>query len=226
MARHLVIAIALAVSTTPLLSRAAAAPQPPNPPSGIYRIQQRVADGVVLVQRTLYLAFDNDKVTGYYDNPYPRPVETDVDQTCRFFLSGKLTTPDTIELSAQHPDDQFVAGVSLKLRPDGAWTVTVNGVTGNRSYLPNCPVPSLLSGDVVKLGDTRPWRMVGYVSKPRAVLHTDATDSSATTAYLVNHDPVAIQSLQGDWLQVVYLARDHELVRWLRSADVYYHLEH
>lgn len=225
MSRALAFAIAFVSTALPLASLAATTPATPNDASGIYDIQPRDDQGVPLPHRKLFLAFEGDDVTGYYDNPYPQPEDADVDDTCRFFLSGKQTEKATVTLSADYPGDGVASDIVLTKRSDGAWLVTVKGTRTDASRLPNCSVPSLVSRDVVKLVSTRPWRIVGRASQPTVPLYSEPSIDKKTKGYLVDRDPVAIQTIQGEWTQIDYLAKDHELVRWVKSTDVYYYLE-
>nr|WP_199043489.1 hypothetical protein [Dyella sp. ASV24] len=225
MSRAIALAAVFVTTALSLASPAATTPATPNGASGVYDIQPRNDHSVELPHRKLYLAFEGDDVTGYYDNAYPQPADADVDDTCRFFLSGKQTAPATVTLSADYPGDGVASDIVLSKRPDGAWLVTVKGTHADASRLPNCSVPSLISGDVVKLASARPWRIVGRASKPTVPLYSEPSTDKKTKGYLVDLDPVAIQTIQGEWTQIDYLAKDHELVRWVKSTDVYYYLE-
>lgn len=203
----------------------AAAPPAKDAASGVYDILPRTDHGQPLAHRKLYLAFDGDAVTGYFDNPYPQPEEADVDDTCRFVLTGNKAAQGRLELSAQYPGDDYSSSIVLTPRPDGAWSVTVKGIVDHPDYLPNCSNPSLVSGDLIKLAAAHPWRIIGYIDKPKATLYSEPSMDKATKGYLVKLDPVALQVMQGEWSQVDYLGKDHELVRWIRTMDMYYYLE-
>jgi hypothetical protein len=225
MLRTTLLAFTLAIAATPIVSSAAGLPTAPNEFSGIYEIQPRSVYGVTLAHRKLYLAVSGDDVTGYFDNPYPQPEDADVDDTCSFFLSGKMTSPDTLELSADYPTADAASTIVLKKRHDGAWTVAVKGASGNASYLPNCSNQTLVSGDIAKLATARPWQIIGRIDHAKAILYSEPSMDKKTNAYLVNLDPVAIQVFKGEWHQIDYIGKDRELVRWIRASDIYYFLE-
>ncbi|WP_179400564.1 hypothetical protein [Burkholderia guangdongensis] len=202
--------------------------------SGIYELSPRTSDdGVALPGRKLFLAVTDTSITGYYDNPSPGPKKAGVDDTCRFFLQGNTDdklSPNRIELfpetwdtkNTSHPPGTIV----LEKRKDGTWRVTPEYhdvvYTGP---LEHCPRPSIVRGDILRLVSARPWSIIGSLMNAKVALYSEPADDKMTKAYLIEHDPVAIQARRMGWMQIDYIGKDHELIRWMKNtAVVYYNL--
>ncbi|MBN3723664.1 hypothetical protein [Burkholderia sp. Ac-20379] len=225
MLRKALFSLMLVAAATPGMSNGATPESAYSALAGIYDIQPRSVYGEMLAHRKLYLAFTGDDVTGFFDNPYPQPDDADVDNTCRFFLSGKMTSGNRMDLVATEFDSSTpTSQIALTKQHDGTWRVAVDGPRGHAADLPNCAVPSMVSGDVVKLADPRPWQIVGKIGTAKAPLYSEPSADKQTRAYLIESDPVAIQITQGEWTQIDYIGKHRELVRWARSSDLYYYL--
>ncbi|MEM5446684.1 MULTISPECIES: hypothetical protein [Paraburkholderia] len=187
--------------------------------SGAYTL--RTVAGTQLDYRKLFLSFDGDRVSGFFDNPFTQPASNDPDAnpTCRFFLTGKLSSAGEVKLDTWYPTergkaDETGASVALKKRSDGTWIATLSGA------LPNCDVPTIATGDFLKLDTPQPWRVINYVAVPKSILYSAPADSSRTKAYLVRLDPVAVLETRSSWSRIDYLGKGGGLVRWVKSSDL------
>lgn len=187
--------------------------------SGVYAL--RSVAGTQLDYRKVFLSFDGDQVSGFFDNPFTQPASNDSDAnpTCRFFLTGRLSSAGEVKLDTWYPSqpgkpDETGAPIVLKRGDDGKWTVGLSG------SLPNCDVPTIETGDFLKLEAPRPWRSINYVTVVKSVLYAAPTDSSKTRAYLVRFDPVGMLDTHSNWSKIDYFGKDGDLVRWVKSSDL------
>jgi hypothetical protein len=146
--------------------------------SGVYALSS--APGTQLDFRKVYLAWDNDRVSGFFDNPFTRPAINDPndDPTCRFFLSGEVTPRGDIRLDTWYPDSQsgnIETGAPIVLkRKQGAWEATVTG------DLPNCDASTVSTGDLLTLKSSNPWRSFAFVNKPKTYLYSKPENGMRT----------------------------------------------
>lgn len=186
--------------------------------SGIYKL--RTQPESQLDFRRVYIADDNGKISGFFDNPLTRPAENDLEGnlTCRFFLSGSTVDDGSIRLETWYPGElmsQFQTGASIVLREkSGAWVATVTG------DLPNCDAPTVETGDVLTLDQPKSWKNIGYINKSISPLYSKPSEGSRTKAYLVRHDPVALLEGNTEWLHIIYIGHGSNLSRWLKRSDV------
>jgi hypothetical protein len=185
--------------------------------SGSYTL--RTLPGSQLDFRRVYMAEDDGKIFGFFDNPFTRPAKNDPDEnlTCRFFFSGSALGDGSIRLDTWYPDEQtghIETGAPIVLRErSGAWVATVTGA------LPNCDAPTIETDDFLTLDRPEPWKSIGFINKARSFLYSEPNEGSRTKAYLVRSDPAAL--LQGNigWLHITYIGHGSNLSRWLKRSD-------
>jgi hypothetical protein len=187
--------------------------------SGVYAL--RSVAGTQLDYRKIFLSFDGGQVSGYFDNPFTQPVSNDSDAnpTCRFFLTGKLSSANEMKLDTWYPSqsgklDEGGAPIVLKRGDDGKWTVGFSGA------LPNCDVPTIATGDFLKLEAPRAWRSISYITVPRSILYSAPADDRKTRAYLVRFDPVSVLDTHSNWSKIDYFGKGGDLLRWVKSSDL------
>ncbi len=231
MLRFIFVAVTLALAAASISAHADTYSAQPLK-SGIYTIQSMSIDGAVLKNRKIYLAFNKNVVTGYFNNPYPEEEGADTDGSCRFSIFGKANTQSSIELRAIDLADAPYNGSEFKLtrQSDDTWLVTFAERDLWKAAV--CEHPTLVSGDIIKLAVPRPWAFIGTISTPKEPLFSEPSVDQKTKAYLVKDDPVAILVLNGKsqisnngFQQIDYLGGAHELIRWVKDGPVYYPID-
>jgi hypothetical protein len=186
--------------------------------SGNYAL--RTLLGSQLDFRRVYMAEDDGKISGFFDNPFTRPANNDLGEnlTCRFFFSGSTRGDGSIRLDTWYPDEQtghIETGSPIVLREkSGAWMATVTG------DLPNCDAPTIETGDFLTLDKPEPWKSIGYINKSRSLLYSGPNEGSRTKGYLVRSDPVALLQGNSEWLHITYIGHGSNLSRWLKRPDL------
>jgi hypothetical protein len=186
--------------------------------SGNYAL--RTLPGSQLDFRRVYIADNDGKVSGFFDNPFTRPATSvpDENPTCRFFFNGSTLGDGIIRLDTWYPDEQtgrIETGTSIVLREkSGEWVATV------ASDLPNCDAPTIETGDFLTLDKPEPWKSIGYINKAKTFLYSEPSEGSRTKAYLVQSDPVALLLSNGEWLHIKYIGHGSNLSRWLKRSDL------
>jgi hypothetical protein len=201
------------VAATLMAAGAGAAASADELRAGIYDL--RTVPGTTLDGRKVYLAVDQGRVSGYFDNPFTTPAENDPDRdpTCRFLLEPARPQGGSIRFKTAFADEQ---GDPLQLTSTGHgdWKVRVGGI------LPNCGIPTIDTGDTLHLSTEKPWLAFASVTARRAPLYTAASDDARGKAYLVRNDVVAVLERVGPWVRVDYFARGADLIRWMKRADL------
>ncbi len=181
--------------------------------AGIYDL--RTVPGTTLDYRKVYIAVDQGRVSGFFDNPFTTPAQNDPDRdpTCRFLLEPASVQGRSISFATAFAGEQ---GDKLQLTSNGQgdWKAQVGGT------LPNCEIPTIETNDYLHLNTEKPWIGFASVAAKRASLYTAANEGARGKAYLVKNDVVAVLERVGPWARVDYFSRGTDLIRWMKQSDL------
>jgi hypothetical protein len=174
--------------------------------------QDKTVSGVYQGQGQLYLVADENRVSGFFQS------YRGYDFSTVFFLTGQRSAgkPLSFSLKTYYPGVNDTIAGKLTFLNEKEVKVDLERVP------PGGEFSIKRTTDDFKRLETKKWKAIGFIQKDKVFLKTAPDEKSASSAYIVKDDCVALLDSAAGYSRIEFIGKEKTRVAWIETSAVHW----